>query len=565
MPKEKEREDGETSRRDLIKGAGLLLGSTALGSTGLIAATPASQAPAIGPGTQKCTFPGNSFNSYPPREGKAAFIAEPIPPGAINETVDCDVVVVGAGFFGVCAAASALDGGARVAMLDKLPRGRSDGGDIAVLGDSVHKEAGCLIDPDDVVRELMSSSTYRVEARLIEMWARKSAEALNWVAAIAATAGIKPPAMGWPGLTGPVVEGWGQKVYPTQVRFEGGNAVLVPAIANYVKSKGADVRYNTPGIQLLRPDKTGPITGVIAKKQDGTYIKFNTGKAVILATGGYENNWARLQKYCRPSDIASYQWTSTTTGSTGDGHEMGLAIGAWEDNAPHTILHNPGGILGKVQWNAFAVSPLLRVNSAGERFINEWLPNQSLANAIASQAGAFCWLLLDANAGESLRKMAGPETMGGAAGQVASLSVLPDLVKAGNAIKADTLDELARGMKVPAATLKATVERYNGFVATGTDLDFQKDAKHLTAFAKPPFYAVKEGTLAMTTVSGLKINANAQVLDVQGKVIAGLYAGGNVSGGMFNNAYPHQVNGISLGRCMTFGYIAGRHATTGKV
>ena len=211
------------------------------------------------------------------------------------------------------------------------------------------------------------------------------------------------------------------------------------------------------------------------------------------------------------------------------------------------------------------MSALLRVNSAGERFINEWLPNQSLANAIASQAGAWCWLLLDSNAGESLKRMAGPESMGSGDAQAASLSALPDLVKTGTAIQANSLDELAQGMKVPAATLRATVERYNGFVATGIDLDFQKDARHLTPLAKPPLFAVKEGTLAMTTVSGLKINANAQVLDLEGKVIPGLYAGGNASGGFFNNAYPHQVNGMSLGRCMTFGYIAGRHATTGKV
>ena len=131
-------------------------------------------------------------------------------------------------------------------------------------------------------------------------------------------------------------------------------------------------------------------------------------------------------------------------------------------------------------------------------------------------------------------------------------------------LKADTLEELAEKMDVPAETLRATVERYNSLAAGGKDVDFGVEAGKMKPVEVAPYYAVKVLNFCLVTVSGLTINTNMQVIDTEAKVIPGLYASGNTSGGFFADTYPRNVHGASHGRAMTFGRLAALHAISQK-
>jgi fumarate reductase flavoprotein subunit len=137
------------------------------------------------------------------------------------------------------------------------------------------------------------------------------------------------------------------------------------------------------------------------------------------------------------------------------------------------------------------------------------------------------------------------------------------LLKRNIAKKADSIKELAQQMEVPYETFTATVKRYNILCDQGKDLDFGKDPSMLIPIKKAPFCAVKTGAALVVTVSGLKINPDLKVLDTERKVIPGLYAVGDASGGFFANDYPH-IMGAAHGRALTFGYLAGKKAAKEK-
>jgi fumarate reductase flavoprotein subunit len=142
---------------------------------------------------------------------------------------------------------------------------------------------------------------------------------------------------------------------------------------------------------------------------------------------------------------------------------------------------------------------------------------------------------------------------------------LEALLERGLLKKADTIEELAEQMEVPVETFKATVERYTELANMGRDLDFGKVAFRLTPIDTPPFYALKGAAGFLTTINGLRINSELQVLDTEHRPIPGLYAAGDVSGSFFANDYPELQVGIALGRTLTFGYIAGQNAAAEQV
>jgi fumarate reductase flavoprotein subunit len=127
----------------------------------------------------------------------------------------------------------------------------------------------------------------------------------------------------------------------------------------------------------------------------------------------------------------------------------------------------------------------------------------------------------------------------------------------------DTIEELAEKIDVPVETFKATVERYNELAKLGEDLDFGKHGDILTTVEKAPFYAVKLGVTLLVTLGGLKVTEKMQVLDTNNEVIPGLYAAGNTSGCFFHNDYPNIMPGLSHGRSLTTGWVAGQSAVEG--
>jgi fumarate reductase flavoprotein subunit len=551
---EEEWKSRRISRREFVKGAaagaGALAGASALAGCGS-AAGPAEECPPC-PTTGPAA--GYSFEVAP----------DPIPASEIKETVDADIVVVGAGIAGLPAAMAAAETGATVAVLEKgptfgEPRNFASGFDTKAL-----KAAGIELDKDEAIKELMTESGF-VNARqnVVRQWMYRSGEAFDWLIDILAAAGFETTV----GVMGTSVSEAGYwKLYPTAHMFGFPAVNWMEPLAQYAEEKGAVFHYSTPGVQLLR-EGSGPVTGIIGQNTDGDYIQFNASKGVILCTGGFARDPEMMEKYYPLSDRFVYNWSNPL--DAGDGQKMGMWVGAEMEGVSggNAFLGTATGkslwppdswLFGWTYYPAVGNMPMLVVDVVGNRWLNEELllpglgANVSLA--FLNQPGGRAWSVWD-SAWES--KIPGPVEHLMA---VNTQEQLETDVAEGVTLKADSIDELAGKMNVPADTLKATIERYNELCAGGEDVDLLKSPVWMTTVDTPPFYAASIGSTICTTVGGLKIKDKAQVLDTEGKVIPGLYAAGETSGCRLGLSYIMTFPGGSAGPALTFGYLAAKNA-----
>jgi len=531
------------SRRSFIKGAAVGTGVIATASTGLLK-EPSAEAQVVG-----CEYP---FEVPPP----------PIPASEIKETVSSDLVIAGAGASGICAALSAAQAGAKVIVIEKGNTFMAHGHHNAAIDSRLQKKLGLKIDKDEVVAVLMREMGNMPDQRLIKMWADNSGKAIDWVLDLCDAAGLESTVDAnlkgidpkfWP--VG-ILNGSGEffKQYPSAHIFKAWNEGMMKVLVDNAVKTGVDIRYKHPAVQLVREGgKSGRVTGIIAKPDTG-YRRFNA-KAVVLCTGDYGHDTKMIQKYC--------PWVQNVTGvnmytpplNTGDGQKMGLWIGSAIDEIPHTSM-----IFGQDQKAPLHAVPFLQVDIFGERIMNEDQPIPQLGAAWLRQPTHEVWQVFDEKWTEEAPKM------GPGFGRVAEitpqiLSQMKLAITKGTVLTADTLDELIKKMNVPAQTFKATVARYNELARSKKDPDFGKRGDRMSTIEKPPFYAVKRSAQFFVTLGGLKVNTKLQVLDTERKVIPGLWAAGNVSGGFFGGEYyPMLVYGLSHGRAITFGRIVGLNA-----
>lgn len=542
-------EEHTTSRRGFVGVAATAAAALALGATGCAAAPKkevskaASSAASAGSG--ETLLPNlENLEFHKPAAAPVSFVEEEIAESKIKETIDCDVVVCGAGMAGVTAAASCAQNGLSTVLLEKGATFAARGSEIGAIGDRAHKAAGVEIDKKKLLDDAMVSADYRADRNVWKKYIDRSGEAMDW--AIDTSEATPSSKCGAFTVVGANTESDGVTTWASGVRVAGGTPAFVEMMVENAKSHGADVRYNTPACQLVR-DGEGAVTGVIAES-DGSYIKLNAKKGVILATGSYDQNWDILSQVARPRDLAVNAWINPTLTEAGDGHLMGQAIGAAVDDYPHVLMNDPAGSTAGTRANG-AIFAFPRVNAEGKRFVNESLSFEFITNAIMYQRGARDFLLMSGDLEAAFDTMKGVIPWKGS-----------DLVEQCKdvLIEADSIDELADKIGVEKDALKATVDRYNEFCAKGVDEDFGKNPTTLLPLDKAPFYALEESGSCLVTVSGLKINDKSQVLDTKGDVIDGLYALGNTSGSMFFGTYPHHISAVSHGRCVCFGYLVGR-------
>lgn len=478
-------------------------------------------------------------------------IAEPIPASAIVEELEYDVVVVGAGAAGVPAALSAAELGASVAVLQKAGKAVSQGNMATglVLAES---DAG---GPARAVAELLASNAHRSDRMLLEVWARRSGETMEWLVRRSAEGGFRPSE--WTVAHGDPANRTAYTVrtinYGPKPKNE---AHGMQALASVAEREGVDFFYKTPGMQLVRED--GRVVGVIGKREDGGFVRVNARKGVILATGDYQNNAAMVAAYL--PDIAPF-WKKQS-GRTGDGHLMGLAAGAVMEPLPHTkMLHD-------FDAGPYAFEPFLATSMLGERFMNEEVAMELVNNyrRTAPEPGRYCQIW-DAGHAAQVQGWGGkpvaeefirnymPEEPGEKTAVFRALT---------HTYRADTLAGLAEKLGIPADALERTVAEYNALCARGTDTAFGKRPQYLQPVVTPPFYGVRRRLGVSATVCGLIVNEHSQCLDAAGAVIPGLYAAGNCSGPFYGGVdYPLDIPGLSLGRAHTFGRVAGQHAAKG--
>ncbi|MFQ7722794.1 MAG: FAD-dependent oxidoreductase [Adlercreutzia sp.] len=545
--------DMTMDRRKFLGGAAAL-GALAMGSGMMAGCAPASSASGTGSGVQTTEtlsetgeaswYCAEDFEGgYDWTDGDIAYEAEPIDESAIGETVECDLVVCGAGIAGLAAAASAIEQGLSVIVLEKGTTYAAHGSEIGAIGGRVLAEAGLAPDPVDVYNEAMEAAEYRCDGTVWQTYIDRSAEAIDWLEdeILKGSCGASSPSSAADRIANGV--NW----RATTVQWEAGFDAVVEAIMDYAIDGGADIRFETPAVQLVQ-DAGGSIAGVIGKDKAGTYVKVLGAKGTLLATGSYDYNVAMMEERVRPRDMRVYAHLNSSPTDTGDGHLMGEAVGAMQDEWPHAVMNDSSGSKSGGAYSA-AVLSVLRVNNNGERYVNEDLTLNYLANAINYQPGAHGWCICDANISETARTLMGDAPFA------------PDDMVNGfitDSIECASVAELAQAIGCEESVIQATLARYNELCDKGVDEDFHKSGHNMLRVDTPPYYAFEEGSALLVSVCGLRVNNKSQVLGEGYEPIPNLYASGNVSGSMFYDTYPHHIAGVSTGRGLTFGYLLGR-------
>ena len=241
---------------------------------------------------------------------------------------------------------------------------------------------------------------------------------------------------------------------------------------------------------------------------------------------------------------------------------MGSWIGAGISKSPAApMIHQFTLDTFEFNLTSFIMS-WLAVNANGERYGAEMPFEPMLTNARMNQPGNIAWSIFD-NDYETYVMQQQPERFDRFTDGLDV--VMEKWIKEGKLIKADTLDDLAKQLDIPADTLKATIERYNSLAESGVDTDFDVPAQFLAPVKTAPFYATKNVCSTLTVPFGLHVNADSQVLAPEDEPIQGLFAIGNAQGDFFGNDYPVHCPGVSHGRCVTFGQLVGSAAAKNTV
>ncbi|MEC4271865.1 FAD-binding protein [Adlercreutzia sp. R25] len=575
----------ELTRRSFLTGAGVIAAS--VGAASLAGCAPQAQESLSETG-------GNADGATAAvADGTPTWLgAEPeVDESALVETVDCDVLVVGAGTAGCFAVCSAAEEGAKTVLIEKYAEGASSGirDDIGAVGTKIQAEVNSTLDVELLARCFQHTSGFRQNQRVANVWFNESGETYDWYADRVEEAGFKAnirqakpsdddqyTPYGIPSFDTCHYVQWKEGVTPLENVGPSNNRGCETLI-NYARGLGADCRFETTMTKLIKEGDR--VVGAYAEATDGP-IRINAAKGVILCTGGYSMN-PDMMSALQPEIVrVAPAIKESMPGATGDGIKAGLWAGGVLDLAhacscaPEQII--PEGVAYEdidpmaLGFSMCGMLPFLRVNTEGKRFCNEDDLFDSTSHELAYQKDPYFITLYDSNWADYAQKFnvyhayrftpydnGALQLFGDTEFVQASID---EMVESGTVIKADTLDELAERLDIPADTFKAEVARYNELVAAGKDTDFYKPAFRLTPFDTPPFYAERNLQDVYHTMDGLIIDEDMRVLDEVNEPIEGLYAAGDVSSCFLGATYLGVAAGIASGRSITFGRHAGRVA-----
>ena len=465
-----------------------------------------------------------------------------------TETIEMttDVVVVGGGAAGMAAAVRLEQLGKNVILLEKasfLGGAISvSGGNQVVMGSKLQAEAGVTDDTvDSMVEDFMKNGANLNVPELINLYAENVGTTTDW---LNEDCGIAFDMEG--GL-----HQLGEYSHNRELAYVGGGAGFAESMRAAVEKSGATVLLSTRAQSLNVED--GRVIGVTAQANEGTTYVI-TAENVILATGGYGASDTLLS-----DELASalYYGPSTSTGdgvimATADGINAATRLMEYGKRYPNGVEVSKGIAKSTIAGNitGWTMSAIL-VNAEGERVVNEKASNRTILEAELQQTGSELFLLMDSetfNVWKTKLAAAGltEETIDG---YVAANGTTTPVFAHG-----DTLEEAAAAAGVNGENLVKTVERYNGFVAAGNDEDFGRSADYMKmAIGDGPYYLVEQKPRFATTMGGLVVNTSLQVENTEGNVIPGLYAAGEVVGGVMGDDSP---SGANNGWALTAGKLA---------
>lgn len=447
-----------------------------------------------------------------------------------------DVVVVGGGGAGMTAAITVAENGKKVILLEKsdILGGNTSRASSGMNAAETHyeQEQGVEDSVDLFIEDTMKSGKEINDPDLVRTLAENTSEAIDWLDKENAP------------LSGPLGTMGGLSAKRTHRPTDAeGN---VTSVGNFLVS-ALGVRMDELGIEIITGASVNKIimkdqkaSGVVALGEYGETITVNAN-AVIVATGGFGGNMDRIVSL-RP-DLAGYISTNVAT-ATGDAIDFLGEVGAdfvdLEQIQLHpTVIPTDGALVGE----ALRGDGAILVNREGVRFTNETGTRDAVSAAEVSQTGGNVWLI------------ANEEMYEGSA-------VIKKLDKSGYLVKGDTLEDLAAAMEFDSAATAALIETVNTwstYVASGSDPDFSRDiGTPLTDLSSGPYYAVNVGPGIHHCMGGVKINTDAQVISTDGTPIPGLYAAGEVTGGIHG---ANRLGGNAVADIVVFGRIAGENAS----
>ena len=579
----------EISRRDFLKGAaaGALTAALAGATSGIAFA---DDAPAAAEEKSNTWY-------------DAKYFAKPDPITDIAETVETDVVVVGAGNGGLVAAASVVDLGAKLVLVEKNAMPISWAGEMGAYNSKLMKEKYGIEYTEEEMLEISNEicryAGYECDQRLINLWLFNSGRTMDWFVDQMETKGVhmflETDMKDCRFMNKP-------QTHTVYVTFEElgpnymGSQLANPKWVEIIGEKGGDIMWETTAKQLVQ-DADGKVTGIIVQAKDGKYIQINTAKGVILSTGGYGGNPEMMDAlHYRDKDVICNNLGCAF--AMGDGIKMAMWCGAdidrnhaggvAFDRAAVDLDHHTGAPyttgLGDIWWPGS--QPWLNLNTRGERFCNEDNTYDFHINSWLTQPGHIGFQIFDSNYWSDVvafhtticsRVVAVP----GARNSEVLPNVMPckdgeqfynvyikPALDSGKLMQADSLDELADKLGFEGQfkeNFLKSIERYNELCDKGIDLDFGKQKKDMTPIKQGPFYGIALGSWLLATMNGVRVNTNLQAIKPDGDAIPGLYVVGNDMGGFFSNSYPQMFGGTAQGKTVCFARLAALHAVTGSI
>ena len=499
--------------------------------------------------------------------GDAAEVAE-------DTTVDTDIVIVGAGGAGMTAAITAAEAGRSVVIVES--QAMVGGNSVRATGgmnaaDTPNQDENEFTEAAGVEKTLQTAASEWADHEVItalaatvaEQWAEYQANPVGYfdsaelmeLDTLIGGHGINDPALvetlctnsadaiAWLGEQG---------IELTSVGAAGGASVkrihrplddeglvisvgsyIIPRLQSKCEELGVEILLNTTANKILT-DADGAAVGIEATDKDGATVTVNA-KAVVLASGGFGANLDMVTEY-KP-ELEGFM-TTNAAGAQGQGIDMAVAIGAGTVDMDQIQIHPT------VEANTAALiteglrgDGAILVNAEGNRFTDEVGTRDVVSAAEIAQTGSYSWLVID-------------QAMADAS------SVIQGYINNGYTVTGETYEELAEAMGVDAAAFAATMDKWNAAVAAGVDEEFGR-----TSFANPldtaPYYAIKVTAGIHHTMGGLTINPQTQVLAGDGTVIDGLYAAGEVTGGVHGG---NRLGGNAVADFVVFGRIAGEQA-----
>lgn len=451
---------------------------------------------------------------------------------------ETDIVIVGAGGAGLSAAVSATQNGAKVIVVEKMPK---IGGNTLISGSAFNavapdrQKAQGIEDSTDLhFSQTIKGGDNLGDPELVRTLVDNAYSTLKWLEDDLHIEFKKDIIQ----VVGALHQRGFEPVKPLGTGYING-------YKQFLDSHNVEILLDTRIDTIILKD--GVAVGVSGKTSAGQLVTVNANKGVIIAAGGFGANIEMREEVNTIWPSLKNQPTTNHPGATGDGMIIAKAAGAQLIQMEQIQLHPMGDpVTGSLDTNPLSgsVKNTIFVNNKGERYVAEDARRDTLSKAALQQPEGMFWAIMDTNTypNEDQHKSNFNKTMG-------------ELIASGHAVKADSVEELAKKMNVSPEVLVQTVKDFNEAVAEKSDLFERKLFDQ--PIAKPPFYAGLRKPTVHHTMGGIKINKDAQVIDAHGQPIPHLYAAGEVTGGIHG---ANRLGGNALADINVFGKIAGKNA-----